>query len=106
MHFCYFIILRKQLQRMQIINIFVLKLIFSDSAYYYGNNDGPPIPALQHSNTLLVGGNNSENLNLNGLQSTISAHEIRSPLAATRANSSASAASPTGSACAATSASN
>lgn len=47
-------------------------------------------------------------MDLNGLhtQSIISSHEIRSPLAATRANSSASAASPTGSACAAPSSSN
>lgn len=76
-----------------------------DSAYYYGNNDGST-SSLQNSNTLLVGGN--ENLDLNSLhtQPLIPSHEIRSPLAATRATSSASAASPTGSACAASSASN
>lgn len=71
--------------------------IIVDPAYYYSSNDSP------NAGTLLVGGSNSDNADLiNGLhtQSTISSsHEIRSPLAATRANSLASAASPTGSAC-------
>ncbi|XP_055314430.1 paired box protein Pax-5 isoform X6 [Sitodiplosis mosellana] len=71
-----------------------------NSAYYYSSNDGP------NGCTLLVGGSSSSSNSadlINGLhtQSTISSssHEIRSPLAATRANSLASAASPTGSAC-------
>lgn len=71
--------------------------VFPDSAYYYSSNDSP------NGGPLLVGGSSSDSADLiNGLhtQSTISSsHEIRSPLAATRANSLASAASPTGSAC-------
>lgn len=81
------------------INISFFRLFSNaDSAYYYGNSDGPS------GSTLLVGGSSSDSASnlVNGLhtQSTISSsHEIRSPLAATRANSLASAASPTGSAC-------
>lgn len=92
---------------------FVLIVLFTDSAYYYSSNDGP------NGCTLLVGGSGSSNSSssgnnnnadlINGLhtQSIISSssHEIRSPLAATRANSLASAASPTGSACIITSSS-
>lgn len=77
---------------------FFYLFVHSDPAYYYSNSDGP------NGSTLLVGGSSSESPSnlVNGLhtQSTISSsHEIRSPLAATRANSLASAASPTGSAC-------
>lgn len=73
-------------------------MISIDSAYYYSGNDG------LSGGTLLVGGSSSDSTDfINSLhtQSAISSsHEIRSPLAATRANSAAvRAASPTGSAC-------
>lgn len=75
----------------------VRSIRITDPAFYYSSNDSP------NGGTLLVGGGSSDSADLiNGLhtQSTISSsHEIRSPLAATRANSLASAASPTGSAC-------
>lgn len=87
----------------------------TDPSYYYGNNDGQitaatttptPTPMISsistipNSSTLLVGGNSNDSIELmNGLHTQpITSHEIRSPMAATRANSLASASSPTSSA--------
>lgn len=83
-------------------SVYVCSLPALDPAYYYGNEPSTS----QNDTTLLVGGSSNNNstdgmeiTNGHHTQTIASPHEIRSPLAATRANSLASAASPTGSAC-------
>lgn len=67
-----------------------MTFLFLDPSYYYGNGEGPIISTVAH-----VTGSLNNNFINNGEQSG------RSPMAATRANSLASANSPTesGSAC-------
>lgn len=67
-------------------NVFFFSLS-ADSTYYYGNDSGNG------------GGGGGGSGNGHHNQITSINQDIRSPLAATRANSLASAASPTGSAC-------
>lgn len=79
--------------------IYKKKKKITDPTYYFG--DGP---STSQNGGILLGCANSSSDSMdiiNGLhsQTVLSTHEIRSPLAATRANSLASAASPTGSAC-------
>lgn len=71
-----------------------------DSTYYYGDGS---LANQHHGNSPIDGINADDGMNIaienHAQPSILATHEIRSPLAATRANSLASAASPTGSAC-------